>query len=80
MATSRSEYRPFGVAVMRIITNDSGGEVPSQGRVHMGLAATYLRNPTEAYGRLEVMASGRSMYSSMFSRLVEVQAFLDGSG
>jgi hypothetical protein len=43
----------------------SGGEVSSHGRVHMGLAAAFLRMPEEAYGRLEVMATGRSMYASM---------------
>lgn len=43
----------------------SGGEVSSHGRVHMGLAAAFLRMPEEAYGRLEVMATGKSMYSSM---------------
>jgi hypothetical protein len=44
---------------------DSGGEVSSHGRVHMGLAAAFLRMPQETYGRLEVMATGQSMYSSM---------------
>jgi hypothetical protein len=43
----------------------SGGEVSSHGRVHMGLAAAFLRMPEEAYGRLEVMATGESMYASM---------------
>jgi hypothetical protein len=43
----------------------SEGEVSSHGRVHMGLAATFLRMPEEAYGRLEVMATGQSMYASM---------------
>jgi len=43
----------------------SGGEVSSHGRVHMGLAATFLRMPKEAYGRLEVMATGQSMYASL---------------
>jgi len=31
----------------------------------MGLAAAFLRTPEEAYGRLEVMATGQSMYASM---------------
>jgi hypothetical protein len=43
----------------------SGGEVSSHGRVHMGLAAAYLRMPDEAFERLEVMATGESMYASM---------------
>ncbi len=43
----------------------SGGEVSSHGRVHMGLAAACLRMPEEAYGRLEVMATGESMFASM---------------
>ncbi len=43
----------------------SGGEVSSHGRVHMGLAAAFLRMPEEAYGRLKVMATGESMYASM---------------
>ena len=43
----------------------SGGEVSSHGRVHMGLAAAFLRMPEEAYGRLQVMVTGQSMYSSM---------------
>ncbi len=43
----------------------SGGEVSSHGRVHMGLAAAFLRMPEEAYGRLEVMATGKSMYASL---------------
>lgn len=43
----------------------SGGEVSSHGRMHMGLAAAYLRLPEEAYGRLEVMATGGSMYASL---------------
>lgn len=43
----------------------SGGEVSSHGRVHMGLAAAFLRMPEEAYGRLEAMATGGSMYTSL---------------
>lgn len=43
----------------------SGGEVSSHGRVHMGLAAAFLRMPEEAYSRLEVMATGKSMYASL---------------
>jgi hypothetical protein len=31
----------------------------------MGLAATFLRMPEEAYDRLQVMATGESMYASM---------------
>jgi hypothetical protein len=43
----------------------SGGEVSSHGRMHMGLAAAFLEMPEEAYGRLEVMATGASMYDSL---------------
>lgn len=50
-------------AVLRRI--HSGGEVSSHGRVHMGLAAAFLEMAEEAYGRLEVMASGASMYDSL---------------
>ena len=44
---------------------DSGGERSSHGRVHMGLAAAYLRLGEEAYGRVAVMATGKSMYPSL---------------
>lgn len=44
---------------------NSGGEVSSHGRMHMGLAAAHLGLGEEAYGRLEVMATGASMYSSL---------------
>lgn len=43
----------------------SGGEVSSHGRMHMGLAAAHLGMAAEAYGRLAVMATGESMYSSL---------------
>ncbi len=43
----------------------SGGEVSSHGRVHMGLAAAFLRMPEESCGRLAIMATGRSMYASL---------------
>ncbi len=43
----------------------SGGEVSSHGRVHMALAAAFLEMAEEAYGRLEVMAAGASMYDSL---------------
>ena len=43
----------------------SGGEVSSHGRMHMGLAAAFLHMPEEAYGRLEIMATGNSMYASL---------------
>ena len=43
----------------------SGGEVSSHGRVHMGLAAAHLGMAEEAFGRLEVMATGASMYDSL---------------
>ena len=43
----------------------SGGEVSSHGRVHMGLAAAHLGMAEEAFGRLQVMATGGSMYDSL---------------
>lgn len=43
----------------------SGGEVSSHGRAHMGLAAAELGLAQEAYGRIEVMATGRSMAPSL---------------
>ena len=46
---------------------NSGGEQSSHGRMHMGLAAAYLRMPEEAWGRLEVMATTRAMYPSLIT-------------
>jgi len=43
----------------------SGGEVSSHGRAHMGLAAAHLEMAEEAYGCLEVMATGASMCDSL---------------
>jgi hypothetical protein len=44
---------------------DSGGEVSSHGRAHMGLAAAHLGMAEEAYGRIQVMVTGASMYDSL---------------
>lgn len=43
----------------------SNGEHSSHGRMHMGLAAAHLRLAEEAYGRLAIMATIRSMYPSL---------------
>jgi len=43
----------------------SGGEASSHGRAHMGLAAAELDLAAEAYGRIEAMATGRSMTPSL---------------
>jgi len=43
----------------------SGGQQSSHGRVHMGLAAAELDLAEEAYGRIEIMATGRSMAPSL---------------
>lgn len=43
----------------------SGGQRSSHGRAHMGLAAAELDLAREAYGRIEVMATGRSMTPSL---------------
>jgi hypothetical protein len=43
----------------------SGGEPSSHGRAHMGLAAAELGLAQEAYGRIEIMATGRSMAPSL---------------
>ncbi len=40
-------------------------ETATHGRMHMGLAATTLGMANEAYGRLKLMATDRSMYPSM---------------
>jgi hypothetical protein len=44
---------------------DADGEQSTHGRMHMGLAAAYLQMGEEAYGRLKVMATRKSMYASM---------------
>jgi len=44
---------------------NSGGQQSSHGRAHMGLAAAELDLAEEAYGRIEVMATGRSMAPSL---------------
>jgi len=43
----------------------SGGEKSTHGRMHMGLAAAYLRMGEEAYGRLAIMATMKSIYPSL---------------
>lgn len=42
-------------------------ETATHGRMHMGLAATSLGMGNEAYGRLRLMATDRSMYPSMIT-------------
>jgi hypothetical protein len=44
---------------------NSGGEVSSHGRMHMGLAAAHLGMAEEAFGRLEAIVTGGSMYDSL---------------
>jgi alpha-L-fucosidase 2 len=44
---------------------ESGGEVSSHGRVHQGLAAAHLGMGDVAFGRIETMAVGASMYDSL---------------
>jgi hypothetical protein len=41
------------------------GEQSTHGRMHMALAAAYLRMAEEAYGRLVIMATKKSMYPSL---------------
>jgi alpha-L-fucosidase 2 len=43
----------------------SGGEKSTHGRMHMGLAAATLGLGDEAYGRLAIMATMRSIYPSL---------------
>jgi hypothetical protein len=43
----------------------SNGEKSSHGYVHMGLSAATLGMGNEAYGRIQTMATGKSMYSSL---------------
>ena len=45
----------------------SKGQQSSHGRMHMGLAATYLRMPEDAWDRVLAMATSPSMYSSMIA-------------
>jgi len=42
-------------------------ETATHGRMHMGLSATSLGMGNEAYGRLQLMATDRSMYLSMIT-------------
>ena len=44
---------------------NSGGEQSTHGRMHMGLAAAYLGMAEEAYDRLRIMATTKSMYPSL---------------
>jgi alpha-L-fucosidase 2 len=44
---------------------DSGGEQSTHGRMHMGLSAAHLRMAEEAYGRLAIMATLRSIFPSL---------------
>ncbi len=44
---------------------DANGEQSSHGRMHMGLAAAQLGLGEEAYGRLAIMATKQSMYTSL---------------
>lgn len=44
---------------------DAATETATHGRMHMGLAAAELGMANEAYGRLALMATDRSMYPSM---------------
>jgi len=46
---------------------NSNGEQSSFGRMQAGLSAAYLRMPEEAYGRLAIMATKRSMYASLIT-------------
>ena len=58
-------WRAAQEAVRRRI--NSNGEQSSHGRMHMGLAAAYLRLGPEAYGRLKIMATRKSMYPSLIT-------------
>jgi hypothetical protein len=46
---------------------DANGEQSSHGRMHMGLAAAYLGLADEAYGRVAIMATEKSMYPSLIT-------------
>jgi len=46
---------------------NADGEQSSHGRMHMGLAAAYLRMAEEAYGRVKIMATRKSMYPSLIT-------------
>ena len=43
----------------------ANGEVSSHGRMHTGLAAAHLGMGEEAFGRIQVMATGGSIYASL---------------
>ncbi len=53
-------------ALMRRI-NCPGAQASSHGRSYQGLSAAFLRMPEVAYGRLEIMATRRSMFPSMIT-------------
>ena len=57
-------------------------ETATHGRMHMGLAATTLGMANEAYGRLKLMATDRSMYPSMVTAHNDGPSILcdDGNG
>ena len=46
---------------------NADGEQSSHGRMHMGLAAAYLRMAEEAFGRVKIMATRTSMYPSLIT-------------
>jgi hypothetical protein len=60
----------------------SGGEKSSFGRIQAGLAAAYLRMGDEAYGRLQALAVGNSMYPSLITSHEPGQGVfnVDGNG
>ncbi|NBV48438.1 MAG: hypothetical protein EBR95_05220 [Verrucomicrobia bacterium] len=51
----------------KIAAADNGGEDSSFGRVQAGTSAAFLGMAQEAYGRLEVMATRRSMHPSLIT-------------
>lgn len=67
---------------LKIAGADGGGQESSFGRIQCGVSAAYLGMPEEAYGRLEVMATKRSMFPSLITSHDPYQAKFntDGNG
>jgi alpha-L-fucosidase 2 len=64
--SEEADAKLFAAAKVALLNRIAGcKERSTHGRMHMGLAATHLGMGDEAYGRLEIMATLRSMYPSM---------------
>ena len=73
-------WRAAQAAVRKKI--QSNGEQSSFGRIQAGLSAAFLRMPEEAFGRLAVMATKKSMYASLITSHEPNQGIFntDGNG